>query len=141
MTLYKLQTRNKGLNIFFLRELHLNRGTVSIQAAERAKKELEAKKEAYKRLKRECQKQKQWIAEYQLLIRAGASGSHKVHFVDTLGYQLLNFLFYSLPAFTFFGPSSTIRETNKKNQSRLTCRVDRHIGPRFTVFVWEFEGK
>ena len=42
------------------------------------KKELEVKKEAYKRLKKECQKQKQWIAEYQLLIRAGASGSHKV---------------------------------------------------------------
>jgi len=39
------------------------------------------KKEAYKRLKKECQKQKQWIAEYQLLIRAGASGSHKVPFV------------------------------------------------------------
>ena len=46
------------------------------------------KKEAYKRLKKECQKQKQWIAEYQLLIRAGASGSHKVPFVCALGLVL-----------------------------------------------------
>ena len=49
-----------------------------IQTTERVKKELDEKKEAYKKLKKECQKQKQWIAEYQLLIRAGASGSHKV---------------------------------------------------------------
>jgi len=51
---------------------------VKIQAAQRAKKELEDKKEALKKLKRQCQKQKQWLAEYQLLIRAGASGQHKV---------------------------------------------------------------
>ncbi|XP_020603007.1 uncharacterized protein LOC110042031 isoform X2 [Orbicella faveolata] len=49
----------------------------ALEEAEKTKKELEVKKEAYKRLKKECQKQKQWIAEYQLLIRAGASGSHK----------------------------------------------------------------
>ncbi|XP_078380805.1 uncharacterized protein LOC144663667 isoform X2 [Oculina patagonica] len=49
----------------------------SLEANEKAKKELEVKREAYKKLKKECQKQKQWIAEYQLLIRAGASGSHK----------------------------------------------------------------
>lgn len=49
----------------------------TLEDVEKAKKELEVKKEAYKRLKKECQKQKQWIAEYQLLIRAGASGSHK----------------------------------------------------------------
>lgn len=58
------------------------------QEAEKTKKELEVKKEAYKRLKKECQKQKQWIAEYQLLIRAGASGSHKVLFVCALGVVL-----------------------------------------------------
>ena len=49
-----------------------------MQEVEKAKKELEEKKEAYKKLKRECQKQKKWIAEYQLLMRAGASGQHKV---------------------------------------------------------------
>ncbi|XP_066024829.1 cilium assembly protein DZIP1 isoform X2 [Pocillopora verrucosa] len=49
----------------------------SLETTERVKKELDGKKEAYKKLKKECQKQKQWIAEYQLLIRAGASGSHK----------------------------------------------------------------
>ncbi|XP_027059683.1 zinc finger protein DZIP1L-like [Pocillopora damicornis] len=49
----------------------------SLETTERVKKELDEKKEAYKKLKKECQKQKQWIAEYQLLIRAGASGSHK----------------------------------------------------------------
>ena len=49
-----------------------------MQEVEKAKKELEEKKDAYKKLKRECQKQKKWIAEYQLLMRAGASGQHKV---------------------------------------------------------------
>ncbi|KAM7428249.1 Zinc finger protein dzip1 [Porites harrisoni] len=49
----------------------------SLEEVEKAKKELEEKKEAYKKLKRECQKQKKWIAEYQLLMRAGASGQHK----------------------------------------------------------------
>lgn len=49
----------------------------SLETTEKVKKELDVKKEAYKKLKKECQKQKQWIAEYQLLIRAGASGSHK----------------------------------------------------------------
>ena len=49
-----------------------------MQEVEKAKKELEEKKESYKKLKRECQKQKKWIAEYQLLMRAGASGQHKV---------------------------------------------------------------
>jgi len=59
-----------------------------MKEAEKTKKELEVKKEAYKRLKKECQKQKQWIAEYQLLIRAGASGSHKVPFECSLGIVL-----------------------------------------------------
>ena len=55
-----------------------------MQEVEKAKKELEEKKEAYKKLKRECQKQKKWIAEYQLLIRAGASGQHKVLNLSTV---------------------------------------------------------
>lgn len=49
----------------------------SLEVAQKAKEELEEKKETYKKLKKQCQKQKQWIAEYQLLIRAGASGQHK----------------------------------------------------------------
>lgn len=49
----------------------------SMEVAQKAKEELEERKEAYKKLKKQCQKQKQWIAEYQLLIRAGASGQHK----------------------------------------------------------------
>lgn len=51
-----------------------------MQAAQTTRKELEERKEAYKKLKKQCQKQKQWIAEYQLLMRAGASGQHKVQY-------------------------------------------------------------
>ncbi|XP_067042610.1 uncharacterized protein [Acropora muricata] len=49
----------------------------AMEVAQKSKDELEERREAYKKLKKQCQKQKQWIAEYQLLIRAGASGQHK----------------------------------------------------------------
>ena len=29
----------------------------------------------------------------------------------------------------------------KKMASRVAFWVDRHVGPKFTVFVWEFDGK
>ncbi|KAK2557589.1 Cilium assembly protein DZIP1L [Acropora cervicornis] len=51
----------------------------AMEVAQKSKDELEERREAYKKLKKQCQKQKQWIAEYQLLIRAGASGQHKMN--------------------------------------------------------------
>ena len=48
------------------------------QSAEEVRKELEQKAEAQNKLKKEIKKLKKWIAEYQMMMRAGASGIHKV---------------------------------------------------------------
>ena len=41
--------------------------------------DIEKKNNAYRGLKKEYQKSKKLIAEYQLMLRAGASGFHKVN--------------------------------------------------------------
>ena len=42
--------------------------------------DIEKKNNAYRGLKKEYQKSKKLIAEYQLMLRAGASGFHKVNY-------------------------------------------------------------
>ncbi|XP_031548746.1 uncharacterized protein LOC116286378 [Actinia tenebrosa] len=49
----------------------------TMQSAEEVRKELEQKAEAQNKLKKEIKKLKKWIAEYQMMMRAGASGIHK----------------------------------------------------------------
>ena len=51
---------------------------VSSQNAKENKMLLEKKTEACHKQKKEIRQLKKWIAEYQLLMRAGASGLHKV---------------------------------------------------------------
>ena len=54
-----------------------------LQSAEEVRKELEQKSEAQSKLKKENKRLKKWVAEYQLMMRAGSSGIHKVNTVVT----------------------------------------------------------
>ncbi|KAK3730168.1 hypothetical protein QZH41_016005 [Actinostola sp. cb2023] len=49
----------------------------TMQSAEEVRKELEQKSEAQSKLKKENKRLKKWVAEYQLMMRAGSSGIHK----------------------------------------------------------------
>ncbi|XP_028513411.1 uncharacterized protein LOC110234179 [Exaiptasia diaphana] len=49
----------------------------TMQSAEEVRKELEQKTESQNKLKKENKRLKKWVAEYQLMMRAGSSGIHK----------------------------------------------------------------
>ncbi|XP_001624813.3 uncharacterized protein LOC5503868 isoform X2 [Nematostella vectensis] len=58
-------------------EIEMTKVQETMQSAEQVRKELDHKSELHSKQKKEIKRLKKWIAEYQLMMRAGASGIHK----------------------------------------------------------------